>query len=67
MQLLWTEFSVALRQPEYIHVLLHPLPIYGLAAGVFSLVLALVTRSRGGQVIALVVILLAAASAWPIC
>lgn len=64
MQLLWTEFVAALRQPEYVHVLLNPLPIYGLVAGVFSLVLALVTRSRGGQAIALIVILLAAASAW---
>ncbi|HUL52662.1 MAG TPA: hypothetical protein VLT83_04540 [Opitutaceae bacterium] len=64
MQLLWTEFWQALRQPEYVHVLLHPLPIYGLAAGVFSLVVALVARSRGGQAIGLVVMMLAAASAW---
>jgi peptidoglycan/LPS O-acetylase OafA/YrhL len=64
MQHLWTEFWEALRQPEYVHVLLHPLPIYGLVAGVFSLVLALVARSREGQAIALVVILLTAASAW---
>jgi peptidoglycan/LPS O-acetylase OafA/YrhL len=64
MQSLWTEFLAALRQPEYVHVLLHPLPIYGLAAGVFSLLLALVGRSRSGRAIALVLILLTAASAW---
>jgi hypothetical protein len=64
MQSLWTEFLAALRQPEYVHVLLHPLPIYGLAAGVFSLVVALITRSRSGQAIALLLILLTAASAW---
>jgi hypothetical protein len=64
MQSLWTEFLAALRQPEYVHVLLHPLPIYGLAAGVFSLLLALVARSRSGRAIALVVIVLTAASAW---
>jgi hypothetical protein len=64
MQSLWTEFLAALRQPEYVHVLLHPLPIYGLAAGVFSLLLALVFRSRSGQALALVLILLTAASAW---
>ena len=64
MQSLWTEFLAALRQPEYLHVLLHPLPIYGLAAGVFSLLLALAGRSRSGQAIALVLILLTAASAW---
>ena len=66
MQLLWAEFLQALRQPEYVHVLLHPLPIYGLAAGIFSLVLALVGRSRSGQAIALVLILLTAASAWAV-
>jgi peptidoglycan/LPS O-acetylase OafA/YrhL len=64
MQSLWAEFLAALRQPEYVHVLLHPLPIYGLAAGVFSLLLALVFRSRPGQAIALVLIVLTAASAW---
>lgn len=64
MQALWTEFVVALGQPEYVHVLLHPLPIYGLAAGVFSLLLALAFRSRSGQAIALVLIVLTAASAW---
>ena len=64
MQSLWTEFLAALRQPEYVHVLLHPLPIYGLAAGVFSLLVALIIRSRSGQAIALLLILLTAASAW---
>jgi hypothetical protein len=66
MQSLWTEFLAALRQPEYVHVLLHPLPIYGLAAGVFSLLVALITRSRSGQAIALLLILLTAAFAWPV-
>jgi hypothetical protein len=64
MQALWTEFVVALGRPEYVHVLLHPLPIYGLAAGLFSLVAAMVFRSRSGQVIALVLIVFTAASAW---
>jgi hypothetical protein len=66
MQSLWTDFFAALRQPEYVHVLLNPLPIYGLAAGVFSLGVALIARSRGGQAIALLLILLAAAAAWPV-
>ncbi len=66
MQALWTDFVAALRQPEYIHVLLNPLPIYGLAAGFLSLIAALVARSRGGQAIALGLILLSALSAWPV-
>jgi uncharacterized membrane protein len=66
MQLLWTEFLEALRQPEYVHVMLHPLPIYGLVAGVFSLVVALLARSRSGQAIALLLIVLTALAAWPV-
>ena len=66
MQPWWTEFLEALRQPEYVHVLLHPLPIYGLAAGVFSLAAAFVGRSRSGQAIALLLIALSAAAAWPV-
>jgi len=66
MQALWTDFVAALRQPEYVHVLLNPLPIYGLAAGFLSLVAALLARSRGGQAIALGLILLSALSAWPV-
>jgi hypothetical protein len=66
MQLLWTEFLEALRQPEYVHVLLHPLPIFGLVAGVFSLVVALLAHSRSGQAIALLLMVLAATAAWPV-
>jgi uncharacterized membrane protein len=66
MQPLWTEFLEALRQPEYVHVMLHPLPIYGLVAGVFSLVAALLARSRSGQAIALLLIALSATAAWPV-
>lgn len=66
MQALWTQLLQNLRQPEYVHVLLNPLPVYGLAAGLFSLAVALVARSRGGQGVALLLILLTTASAWPV-
>ena len=55
-----------IRQPEYLHVLLNPLPIYGLAVALMGLVIGLLLRSRRGQVVALSLILLAAASAWPV-
>lgn len=55
-----------LRQPEYIHVLLNPLPIYGLAVAMFGLIIALVLRSRQGQIVSLSLVLFAAASAWPV-
>ncbi len=34
-----------LRQPEYIHVLINPLPIYGLLMGWIGLVIALITSA----------------------
>ncbi len=55
-----------LRQPEYVHTLLNPLPIYGLGIALVGLVLALLMRSRGGQVTALVLVLISAISVWPV-
>src|SRR5213082_456744 len=39
------------RQPEYIHVLLNPLPVYGLLVGLIGLVLALILKSRRAQIV----------------
>jgi hypothetical protein len=55
-----------LRQPEYLHVLLNPLPVYGLAIALFGLIVAMYLGTRGGQVTALVLIFVCAASAWPV-
>jgi hypothetical protein len=55
-----------LQQPEYIHVLINPLPVYGLAIAMIGLVIGLFLRSRPAQVTALVLIFIAAASAWPV-
>ena len=55
-----------LSQPEYIHVLINPLPVYGLAMGVVGLIIALIQRSRRAQVATLAIILLTAACAWPV-
>ncbi len=63
---LWLEIRKALGQPEYVHVLLNPLPIYGLAGGLFAYLAALAARSRPAQALALSLILAAAASAWPV-
>ena len=54
------------RQPEYLHTLLHPMPIWGLGAGVLGLVIGLSLRSRAAQIATLVIILLSAASAVPV-
>ncbi|HEY2124549.1 MAG TPA: hypothetical protein VGG94_03705, partial [Chthoniobacterales bacterium] len=55
-----------LRQPEYLHVLLNPLPIYGLAVSLIGLVIALFARSRSAQVATLAIVFLSALSAWPV-
>jgi hypothetical protein len=55
-----------LRQPEYIHVLINPLPIYGLAMSLIGLIIALIQRSRPAQVATLIIVFLSALSAWPV-
>lgn len=55
-----------LGDPEYLHVLLNPLPVYGLAMGVLALAIALITRSRAARLAALGVVFVAALSAWPV-
>ena len=54
------------RQPEYVHVLLNPLPIYGLAIGWIGLLVGFFLRSRPAQIATLVLVLISAASAWPV-
>ena len=56
----------ALRQPEYIHVLLNPLPVYGLLTGLIGLVIALILKSRRAQIATLALVLISSASAWPV-
>ena len=50
---------------EYFHILLNPVPVYGLSFGVLALVLALCLKNRKAQVLALWLILLSAAAAFP--
>jgi hypothetical protein len=55
-----------LRQPEYIHVLVNPLPVYGLGLGLFGLIIALLLRSRPAKIVTLSIVLISAAAAWPV-
>src|SRR2546430_8052228 len=62
-----TAFLRALqRQPEYVHILINPLPIYGLAMSWIGLIIAFFLRSRPAQIATLVLVLISAASAWPV-
>jgi hypothetical protein len=54
-----------LGDPEYVHVLINPLPVYGLAVATLALVLALVLRNQRVTIAALVLVFVSALSAWP--
>ena len=55
-----------LSKPEYVHVLLNPLPVYGLAVGVLGVIIALLSKTRAARVTALALVMVSAASAWPV-
>ena len=55
-----------LSNPEYLHVLLNPLPVYGLAVGVLGLLVAIISRARAARVTALAIVFVSAFSAWPV-
>ncbi len=55
-----------LGNPEYLHVLLNPLPVYGLALGLFGLIIALLSRARAARVTALSIIFVSTISVWPV-
>jgi hypothetical protein len=55
-----------LREPEYVHVLLNPLPIYGIPLGALALIIAMLLRSRRAHITALILIFIAAASTIPV-
>ena len=55
-----------LNQPEYVHVLINPFPVYGLTMGLLGLVAAICQRSRAATIAALLVVLISTAVAWPV-
>lgn len=57
--------SEALKHPEYIHVLLNPIPGYVLATGLVVLLIALLRKKREVQIAALWILVLVGIIAWP--
>ncbi|HEY4273342.1 MAG TPA: hypothetical protein VGM65_15190 [Candidatus Udaeobacter sp.] len=55
-----------LRQPEYVHVLLNPLPVYGLLISWIGLIAALISKSRRAQIVTLILVFITSISAWPV-
>jgi uncharacterized protein YbjT (DUF2867 family) len=60
------DFLQALKQPEYVHVLLNPLPVYATAMGVLALIVGLILRSRAAQGVALFIVIVGSLSVWPV-
>src|SRR5215813_1434357 len=59
-------FLRGLRQPEYVHVLLNPLPVYGLLISWIGLVVAVISKSRRAVIVALILVFMTSISAWPV-
>jgi hypothetical protein len=59
-------FLRGLRQPEYVHVLLNPLPVYGLLISWIALIAALISKSRRAQIVTLILVFTTSLSAWPV-
>jgi len=58
-------FLRGLRQPEYVHVLLNPLPVYGLLISWIALIAALISKSRRAHIVTLILVFIASIAAWP--
>src|SRR5213592_4936156 len=59
-------FIRSLRQPEYVHVLLNPLPVYGLLISWVGLIAAVISKNRRAQVVTLILVFMTSISAWPV-
>jgi len=59
-------FVRGLRQPEYVHVLLNPLPVYGLLVSWIALIAALISKSRKAHIVTLILVFITSISAWPV-
>ena len=53
-------------KPEYLHVLLNPLPVYGLGIGIATLAFGLLARNKSTRTAGLIIAAFCAASALPV-
>ena len=60
------DFLQTLKQPEYVHALLNPLPVYATAMGFLALIAGLLLRSRAAQGTALLIVLVGTLSVCPV-
>ena len=65
---MWQELQglwQGMRDPEYLHLLLEPVPLYGLAAGLLVLLVAHFSGEAKSRWLALVLLTASCASVWP--
>ena len=65
---MWRELTnlwQSVRNPEYAHLLMESLPLYGLAFGVTLLIIAFVVNEKKCRLLALGMIFVSCASVWP--
>jgi hypothetical protein len=55
-----------LQKPEYLHVVLNHLPIWGVILGAFALGISLLLKSRTAQITALAIVLVGGVAAFPV-
>ena len=51
---------------KYVHVLLNPLPVYGLLISWIALIAALISKSRRAHIVTLILVFITSISAWPV-
>lgn len=65
---MWLELTTlwqSIRDPEYLHLLLEPLPLYGLGIGLMMFIVAFVFGEKRSRMLALALICVSCASVWP--
>jgi len=65
---MWRELTTlwqSIRDPEYLHLLLEPLPLFGLGIGLVFLIMSFMTGEARSRLLALGIICVSCASVWP--
>lgn len=64
-----TEFQMLLqhlKQPEYLHVLINPFPVYATVMAITALAISTFWMNKHAQVVSLILVVIACASVWPV-
>jgi hypothetical protein len=65
---MWQELTIlwqSIRDPEYLHLLIEPMPLYGLGVGLIFFIMSIAFGERRSRLLALCLICVSCASVWP--